>query len=244
MAQLYQYSHFLAVNRGLYDGELSIGALKQHGNVGLGTFNALDGELVIVDGEFYQCTDGNNVRQAASDTLLPWAAVSSFTAACSTQKMAHLSDISKLELQLLELIQSKNYPYLFRIKGAFNNIKITTVPKQQKPYVSIETVIEQSLQIDTGTITADLVGFYAPDFMFPIKGKGLHLHCITSDKEYGGHVLDLDLINAEVCFEKITDFQIELPKQDEYKNMAMAAFQDDEHVPLFEDKLDAIPCDE
>jgi len=85
MAKLYQYSHFLAVSHRLYDGELSIEALKQHGSLGLGTFNALDGELVIIDDVFYQCTDGNHVRVVAPTTLLPWAAVSSFTDACQIQ---------------------------------------------------------------------------------------------------------------------------------------------------------------
>ncbi|MDF1646467.1 MAG: acetolactate decarboxylase [Legionellaceae bacterium] len=237
MAKLYQYSHFLAVSHRLYDGDLSIDRLKQHGSIGLGTFNALAGELVAVEGEFYQCTDGHHVQKAALNALLPWAAVSSFTSECCNQKISDFSSLSQLNSHLLKLAGSDNYPYLFQIRGEFNNIMMTSVPKQQKPYVSVEAVIEQSVQLETGAVQADLVGFYAPDFMFPIKGKGLHLHGITLDKKIGGHVLALDLKSAEVCFEKITDFQIELPQHDGYKNINMAAFQEDEHVPLLEDKL-------
>lgn len=64
MSILYQYSHFLAVSRGLYDGDLSIQHLSAKGAIGLGAFNALDGELVVIDGSFYHCTEGTKVRKA------------------------------------------------------------------------------------------------------------------------------------------------------------------------------------
>lgn len=207
MSQLYQYSHFLAVSRGLYDGDLSIQTLKEQGTVGLGTFNALDGELVVVDGNFYHCTEGKKVRQAENYEQLPWAAMTSFT---SNKK---------------------------QIKGSFNNLTIGSVPKQTKPYLPIEKIIENSIQIETGSIIAECVGFYAPEFMFPIKSTGLHLHCISDAQQFGGHVLNLDLQSAELHFEAITQFQIELPQNEVYQNTPMNGFKIEEHVPVFSDRL-------
>ena len=74
MSTLYQYSHFLAVSKGCYEGQLTIGELKKQGSIGVGTFNALDGELVVIDDQFYHCS-GGQVRLAQDDEMLPWAAV-------------------------------------------------------------------------------------------------------------------------------------------------------------------------
>lgn len=140
-------------------------------------------------------------------------------------------------MELLKHVGSKNYPYLVYLKGQFDNIKIGSVPKQEKPYALIEKVIQQSTELDTGAIGADVVGFYAPDFMFPVKGKGLHLHCVAEDQAFGGHVLDLKLREVEVRLEAITRFEMELPHHDDYKKLEMVTFQTGEHVPVFEDKV-------
>ncbi|MDF1678423.1 MAG: acetolactate decarboxylase [Legionellaceae bacterium] len=240
MAKLYQYSHFLAVNRGLYDGDLSIEALTQQGNIGLGTFNALDGELVVIDGVCYQCAEGNQVRRADASALMPWAAVSSFTTARKTATVADTADLPALTSQLLTHAGSSNYPYVFQLHGVFHQITIASAPKQEKPYASIETVIEQSTQLETGPIHATLVGFYAPDFMFPIKGKGLHLHCVSDDQAFGGHVLDVHVKAADVSFEAITKFDIELPRHELYAKTDMTSFEDNDHVPSFKDKSETI----
>jgi acetolactate decarboxylase len=42
---LFQTSTLSALQAGDYDGILTIGALKQHGDFGLGSFNTLDGEM-------------------------------------------------------------------------------------------------------------------------------------------------------------------------------------------------------
>ncbi len=237
MSQLYQYSHFLAVSRGLYDGDLSIQTLKEQGTVGLGTFNALDGELVVVDGNFYHCTEGKKVRQAENYEQLPWAAMTSFTSNKQMESLRKISSLEQLETQLLTFIQTCNYPYVLQIKGSFNNLTIGSVPKQTKPYLSIEKIIEGSIQVETGPVIATCVGFYAPEFMFPIKSTGLHLHCISDAQQFGGHVLNLDLQSAELHFEAITQFQIELPQNEVYQNTPMNGFKIEEHVPVFSDRL-------
>lgn len=237
MSILYQYSHFLAVSRGLYNGDLSIQHLSAKGTIGLGTFNALDGELAVIDGNFYHCNEGTKIREANYQALLPWAAITSFTSNKQSEALQQVSSMEQLLAQLLKLVSTCNYPYVLHINGKFNNLTIGSVPKQSTPYTPIEQVIEESLQIDTGPIIAECVGFYAPEFMFPIKSKGLHLHCVSKDKSFGGHVLELDLESAELHFEAITQFQVELPRNECYQNMLLHPFNTEEHVPVFSDKL-------
>lgn len=151
-----------------------------------------------------------------------------------------VSSIEQLETQLLRLAPTCNYPYVLHFKGKFNNLTIGSVPKQNKPYAPIEQVIEESLQINTGPIVAECVGFYAPEFMLPVKAKGLHLHCLSEDKAFGGHVLELDLNSAELHFEAISQFQIELPQNNYYQQIQLDCFKSEEHIPTFTYKLSLI----
>ena len=51
---LYQVSTLGALMQGVYDGEMEVGKLVQEGDLGIGTFEALDGEMVVLDGWVYQ----------------------------------------------------------------------------------------------------------------------------------------------------------------------------------------------
>lgn len=175
--------------------------------------------------------------KAQGQELLPWVAVTSFTSNKQNEMLHQISSIEQLEAQLLTLTTTCNYPHVLHIKGKFNNLTIGSVPKQSIPYAPIEQIIKESFQIDTGPIVAECVGFYAPEFMFPIKSKGLHLHCISEDKAFGGHVLALDLKSAELNFEVISQFQIELPQNECYQKAQLDCFKSEKHASTFTDKL-------
>lgn len=64
---LFQYSVLSTLLQGVYDGQMSCGELKQNGNFGLGTFNALDGEMVVLDSQVYQVTSDGVARMVSDD---------------------------------------------------------------------------------------------------------------------------------------------------------------------------------
>ena len=47
----------------------------QHGDFGLGTFDHLDGEMVMLDNEIYQITSDGKAAQVSDDTLTPFSCV-------------------------------------------------------------------------------------------------------------------------------------------------------------------------
>src|SRR5665647_3590613 len=56
---LYQVSTINALLQGVYDGVIPIGELETHGDFGIGTFDGLEGEMLALDGNYYQIkTDG------------------------------------------------------------------------------------------------------------------------------------------------------------------------------------------
>jgi Alpha-acetolactate decarboxylase len=64
---VFQVSTSDALVAGVYDREVSVQAIPEHGNFGLGTFADLDGEMVILDGQVYQVQGPGRVSEAAAD---------------------------------------------------------------------------------------------------------------------------------------------------------------------------------
>src|SRR3954469_6076841 len=79
-ATLFQVSTSTALVEGIYGGVVTIGELKQHGSFGLGTFDGLDGEMLALDGDFYQVLGDGTVLEARNDARVPFAVVTAFRA--------------------------------------------------------------------------------------------------------------------------------------------------------------------
>lgn len=75
---LFQTSTINALSEGVYDGEITYGELKKHGDVGIGTFNDLDGEMIELDGNFYQIKADGIVYLVDDSMRTPFAVVTFF----------------------------------------------------------------------------------------------------------------------------------------------------------------------
>ena len=51
---LYQVSLLQSLANGDYTGSVTVGELKQHGDIGIGTFDRLNGEMIMLDGEAHR----------------------------------------------------------------------------------------------------------------------------------------------------------------------------------------------
>ena len=92
---LFQVSTSTALVQGLYDGVVRIGQLKEHGDFGLGTFDGLDGEMLAVDGHFYQLRGGGQLAEPADDARVPFAVVTQFRPDCrfTIDRVGSLADL-------------------------------------------------------------------------------------------------------------------------------------------------------
>ena len=59
---------------GIYSGAVSFGLILQHGDFGLGTFENLDGEMVVLDGRVYRvgATELSRRRQQMRPPRSQW----------------------------------------------------------------------------------------------------------------------------------------------------------------------------
>jgi acetolactate decarboxylase len=115
---LFQYSTLQALLDGVYDGDLTYEALSRHGDFGLGTFNALDGEMIALDGKFYQIRSDGAAVPVPDSLKTPFAEVTFFKAD-RTLNLDKPLDYSRLEAFLKQGLPSLNLAYALRIEGGF-----------------------------------------------------------------------------------------------------------------------------
>src|SRR4051794_40607680 len=75
---VYQNSTIEALLDGNYDGEVTYAEVRKHGDFGLGTFDTLDGEMVAVDGVFYQVRSDGKAYAVTDQSKTPLAIVTYF----------------------------------------------------------------------------------------------------------------------------------------------------------------------
>lgn len=204
-----------ALVEGIFEQNVSLAELKQHGDFGLGTFNDLDGELVLLDGTVYQVTANGQVNVIEDDqTLTPFACVTRYRPISHDESDQELTYDAFLDW-LVRLLPSPNLFYALRIEGHFASIKARSVPKQENYRTLVEVAREQTL-FQYENLSGTLVGFFTPTFMASLSVPGLHLHFLSADFRSGGHLLECrpQKIRAGVQF--INRLELDLPLSLDY----------------------------
>lgn len=185
---VFQTSTIHALMEGAYDGDVTIGELKQRGNLGIGTFNALDGEMVMLNGNVYQVLSDGTVNDCSNDMRTPFAAVTFFEADKSVMVIGRI-DFKYLTGYIDSLLPTTNVPYAVRISGWFSYVKTRSVPRQSRPYQRLVEVTKNQPTFEFKDIAGTIVGFRMPAYVKGINVPGWHLHFLTEDKLAGGHLL-------------------------------------------------------
>lgn len=131
--EVFQTSLMSALLDGIYDGDMTLAELLGHGNFGLGTFEALDGEMIILDSVPWQLRVDGSVTRASLDQLTPFATVTNFVPSISEEIKGPLTRAELSEL-VDHLGVSANYLYGLRITGDFEWITTRTVRRQKRPF--------------------------------------------------------------------------------------------------------------
>lgn len=206
---------------GIYDGEMTIGELLGHGNFGLGTFDGLDGEMVILDGVCWKLTADGRARRAALDAGTPFAVVTNFVPHITAEAPDNLTR-AELSAFIDSLIHSNNYMYALRITGEFTDVTTRTVVKQEKPYPKMVEATQADAVVHFDHVAGTIAGFRTPVYEQGISVPGCHVHFIDSAHSGGGHVLDFSLLRGTVELCVGTDLQLRLPLTEEFSRAELA----------------------
>jgi len=217
---LYQTSTIGALMIGVYDGPVTFGQLRQHGDFGLGTFNALDGEMVAVDGEFYQITADGIAHRVEDATCTPFAAVT-FLDRDYTTHVEHELTFAQLTEHLERSLPTKNVFYAIRVDGTFSYMKTRSVPRQQRPYPKLADVVATQPTFEWHDVKGTLVGFRCPAYIKGINVPGYHFHFIDDARTKGGHVLECRVRSGTVTLDLTREFLLALPESEDFDRAAL-----------------------
>jgi alpha-acetolactate decarboxylase len=208
--EVYQFSTISALLEGVYDGDVTVADILRHGDFGLGTFNHLDGEMVILDGVCYRLrADGTATRAAPTDRT-PFAAVTWFHSDFDIAIDAR-ADRARVTGEIDRRIESPNLIYAIRINGHFAELHTRTVMAQEPPYPPLTQATEDQAETVFTDAPGTVVGFRTPDFEQGISVAGYHLHFLNEDRTAGGHVLDFTLEHGRVDVSGASQLHLSLP---------------------------------
>ncbi len=220
---LYQVSLLNALLLGEYDGFISVGKLKTFGDTGIGTFHTLDGEMVLLDGEVYQAKVDGSVNQVKDDVLVPFAMATHFEADVADFPLKTVESIEQLKVFLDQSIMDKtqdlNCFYVAKVQGTFSSITVRSVPPQEKPYPRLSVIASTQKEYTYERVEGTIVAFRCPDYVDGINLPQWHLHFLSSDTTKGGHVLLLDITEANMQIGVMRNYHIMLPESETFATM-------------------------
>jgi len=200
-----------ALLAGAYDGQVACGTLTRQGDVGLGSFDRLDGEMVVLDGRIYQVRADGRVYSPPAGVTTPFAAVVKFRPT-ATRELSGGITFREFQERLDALLPSTNVVCVFRMTGTFRQMKTRSVPAQTKPYVPLVEATRHQSVFELGRCRGTVVGFRMPDFVQGINVPGCHAHFLTADRQAGGHVLDFTLDEGTLELAVCSRIDLRLPK--------------------------------
>ncbi len=211
---MFQVSTSGALVEGLYQGALTVGDLRRHGDTGLGTFEDLDGELILVDGRCYQARSDGTVVETPDGTPTPFATVVAF-AANLTEQFTGVTSYDDLTHRLDALRSSANEFFAWRITGMCSRLRVRAACRHDSGTPLVEAVADQAI-FDFTELPVTMVGFWSPAYAEAVTIPGYHLHAISDDRTHGGHVFDLNAESLRVEMHRVSDLHLALPETAEF----------------------------
>lgn len=207
---IWQNAPAISLNNGQYLGLTSVREIKYFGNHGVGAWDQLDGEGVIVNGRFYKIHASGKVEEMPDSATMAWAVVTQF-ATESTVTLTQQGSYAQLQANIDPTFPTLNTHYAIKIIGEFTHLTTRSLPRQKPPFPPLCQVIPSQPEFHFASIRGTMVGFRSPDYVGNFGVPGWHLHFISDDKMHGGHVLDFADVTGELAIDRVDQLHIEMP---------------------------------
>jgi acetolactate decarboxylase len=209
-----QVSTIDALLAGGYEGQIPCRQLLSYGDFGVGTFDRLDGEMIILDGVVYQIKSDGRVYTPGPEILTPFANICRFQPDRSFPVEAGTT-YEAFETLTDKIIPNPNIFYAIRLTGVFRQMTTRSVPAQEKPYPPLVEVTKNQSVFEMQNVKGTVIGFRCPAFVQGINVPGYHLHFLSADRQQGGHILGFETAEATCELDIYHEFSLILPAGDE-----------------------------
>lgn len=208
--EVFQTSTVAALVGGAFDGDLSFADLARHGDLGLGTLNGLDGEMIAVDGSFLRADVDGHVSPIDPSALTPFAVVTRFSPTVSFDVEGPL-DHHAFVKEINRHAPPGSPSCAIRADGEFEVVHARSVPRQQPPYRTLAEAAADQHEFDLHDVSGTIVGFRFPDYAEGIELPSFHLHFVDAARQRGGHVLTCRPRHLHVQIDHASHLHMELP---------------------------------
>ena len=214
--EIFQTSLISALAQGVYEDEMTLAELLGHGSFGIGTFNGLDGEMIILGGVCYRLRGDGSVSVPELTERTPYAVVTNFVPSLSRSLTGPMTR-EEFSRAIDAFVPSSNYMYALRVTGRFAWASARTVTKQDRPYRPMIEATDGEEIARHEDFSGTIAGFRTPLYESGISVAGCHAHIVDDDRTWGGHLVDfvLEEGEAELCLG--TDFRMRLPLTEEFR---------------------------
>jgi len=216
----FQYNIWGAFVNRVFDGDYTVKELKLKGDFGLGSFDMLDGEMVMLDGIAYRIREDGIVSEGNDADEIVYADATFFhqESQYSTAEEVNFDTLRKV---LNSHLPSPNNFYALKITGEFDSIKLGGLHKQTAPFEKGLDFLIPTRPIFIGEkIKGTMIGFYCPSFIGDINAAGFHFHFISEDKKLGGHVMEIKATNSlKVSMQKLVNYEFKLPESEAFEKV-------------------------
>jgi acetolactate decarboxylase len=219
---LFQASTIGALLDGAFDGDLSFAELAEHGDLGLGTLNRLDGEMIALDGEFFRADVDGGIHPIPAQAKTPFAVVTRFEAEID-KRIEGAPTHEQLLARLDGLTPADASSCAIRLDGRFDLVRARSVPAQTPPYRPLTEVVADQHVFELEDVEGTMLGFRFPAYVEGIEVAGYHLHFIDAGRTRGGHVLDSRCGDLRARLDPSNDLHVELPPRVDLADPDLAA---------------------
>jgi acetolactate decarboxylase len=229
-----QFSFVDALVAGLYEGAFAASEVRAAGDFGVGCGDALDGELVLLDGALFVCRGDGEVRGVADDELLPFAQVAHFEPTFSRELRGPFTEAA-FEQLVDGLVPSANLFYALRVDAEFDRMTVREAVRQKQPYVGLAEAVKQQHENTVERTRGTMIGFKGPDVFQGLSVADFHLHYLDDERTFGGHVLDFELATGMLQLEAYATFTLRLPQVESFLKAELDDIDSDSAIRQAED---------
>lgn len=221
---LNQVALLQSLAQGYFGGTVKVRDMRSLGDIGIGTFEGLNGEMIMLDGTVYQALGDGRVVVADDQEAVPYATVTYFDNDVSV-RLSDVKDKAAFEKILDEKVKEfgGNSFYMIRLHTEFSSVLFRSEYGSQKPYPTlVEALKGKQTEFTAKNIKGTLVGLYCPNYMGGLNTPGWHFHFLSDDRKQGGHILELSLKQGSVEFDKTDKFTMILHDDKAFHEMNLA----------------------
>ena len=214
---MYQISTLNALALGYTRRVSTVAELLEHGNIGLGTFENADGEMIVLDGSCYRATDDGSVTKVPNECGVTFASVAFMEGDTDMFDLHDIDCIESLKNQLDLKIEEGfglNSMHVVRVDASFRIVKARAEKGVPTQHVELKEILkERQREFEFERIMGTLVCLYHPDYMQGMNAAGWHFHFLSSDTKFGGHVFDLAFLHGRCMHKRLNQMQVKLPSE-------------------------------